>query len=243
VSDRSVEVADRRGVLRDALGVGLATGAYGLSFGAVAVGSGLSLLQACALSVLLFSGGSQFALVGVAAAGGSPLAGVATAGLLGIRNGVYGLRLAPLLRLHGWLRPLGAHLTIDESTAMAIRHDDPHSARLAFWSTGLAVFVLWNVATVAGGLTTQLVGDPAVIGLDAAVPAAFIALLWPALREADARLVALVGLVIALALSPAMPAGLPVLVAGLGAVLVTMARRPTPPAQEGRTPPKRGKSS
>ena len=217
-----------RGVLRDALGVGLATGAYGVSYGAVAVASGLSVLQACALSVLLFSGGSQFALVSVVAGGGAAATGVATAGLLGVRNAVYGLRMAPLVRPRGWGRAVAAHLTIDESTAMAIRQDEPGRARLAFWSTGLSVFVWWNAATLVGALATRAVGDPGVLGLDAAVPAAFIALLWPALRAADARVVALVGLVVALALSPLTPAGVPVLAAGAGAIVVGLVRtRPT----------------
>jgi predicted branched-subunit amino acid permease len=112
--------AARRAVLRDAIGVGVATGAYGLSFGAISTASGLTILQTCVLSLVLFSGGSQFALVGVVGGGGAPMTGAATALLLGVRNGFYGLRLAELLRLRGWRRVVGAQVVIDESTAMSI---------------------------------------------------------------------------------------------------------------------------
>lgn len=208
----------RRTITRNALGVGLATGAYGISFGAVSVGTGLSVAQTCALSVLLFSGGSQFALVGVLGAGGSPVAGVATAALLGLRNALYGLRLAPLLGLRGPARLVGAQLTIDESTAMALGQPHERGARLAFWSTGLSVFVLWNLATLVGALGASALGDPTVLGLDAAIPAAFVALLWPRLTGRAPWLVAVVAAVVALALSPAVPAGVPVLVAAVAAL-------------------------
>jgi predicted branched-subunit amino acid permease len=215
-------------VLRDAAGVGVATGAYGISFGAVSVAAGLSVPQTCALSVLLFSGGSQFALVGVLGAGGSALAGVATALLLGVRNALYGLRLAPLLGLRGSHRVVASQLTIDESTAMALGQDEPTAARLAFWSTGLAVFLLWNLATLLGAAGASAFGDPTVLGLDAAIPAAFLALLWPRLRGMRPWLVAAVAAVVALALSPVAPSGVPVLVAALAA-LVAIVRRPGPP--------------
>ncbi len=209
---------DRARILRNALAVGAATGAYGISFGAVGVAGGLSVLQTCALSVLLFSGGSQFALVGVLGAGGSALAAVAAALLLGVRNALYGLRLAPLLRLRWPSRLVGAQLTIDESTAMAMGQDSPALARLAFWSTGLSVFVLWNLATLLGALGAHAFGDPRALGLDAAIPAAFVALLWPRLTHRGPWLVALGAGLLALALTPVAPPGVPVLVAALVAV-------------------------
>ena len=135
-------------IVRDSLGVGLATGAYGVSFGAVSVAAGLSVAQTCALSLLMFTGASQFALVGVLAAGGAPLSGALTALLLGTRNTLYGLRLAPLLHWPGWRRLLAAHLVIDESTAMSVTRPSRAAARLGFLTTGLAVFVLWNLATL-----------------------------------------------------------------------------------------------
>src|SRR5689334_12958576 len=105
----------RRGIVRDALGIGLASGAYAISFGAISAAAGLSLLQTCALSVLMFTGASQFALVGVVGAGGSVWAGAFAAALLGSRNALYSLRLSSLLDVRGWRRPLAAQFVIDEA--------------------------------------------------------------------------------------------------------------------------------
>lgn len=204
-----------RAVLRDALGVGVATGAYGLSFGAIAVAAGCSILQACALSLLVFTGASQFALVGVVASGGAALSGAFTGVLLGSRNTLYGLRLAPLLRARGWRRLGAAHLVIDESTAMAVARDDEDEGRLAFFATGLSVFVLWNAATLVGALAGEALGDPRALGLDAAVGAAFLALLWPRLASPRARLVAVAAAALALGLTPFTATGVPVLAAAL----------------------------
>lgn len=209
-----------RAVVRDAIGVGVATGAYGLSFGAIGVAGGLSVAQTSATSVLMFTGASQFALVGVMAAGGGAASAAVTAVLLGARNALYGLRLASLLELARLRKAVGAQLVIDESTAMCIAHeDDVRARRLAFWATGLAVFVLWNLATLVGALAGTALGDPQTYGLDAAVPAAFLALLWPRLSDRSARWVALAGAGVALALTPVAPAGVPVMAAAGVAVL------------------------
>jgi predicted branched-subunit amino acid permease len=213
----------RREVLRDALGVGVAVGAYGVSFGAIGRTSGLNVAQTCALSVLTFTGASQFALVGVLGAGGSAISGVATAWLLGARNTLYGLRLAPTLALRGLQKLIGSQLVIDESSAMAFGQTDRRAARLAFWATGLAVFVCWNVATLVGAFGAGALGDPAALGLDAAVPAAFLALVWPRLRGRSALMVAALGAVAALLLVPVVPVGFPVLVAGLVAAVAGLA--------------------
>lgn len=220
-----------RGIVRDGLAVGVATGAYGLSFGAIAVAAGLSVAQSCALSALMFTGASQFALVGVLAGGGSPWSGAATALLLGTRNGLYGLRLAPLLAWSGWRRVAAAHLVIDESTAMAVNRDGTEPARVGFLSTGIAVFVLWNLATLAGALAGRALGDPRSLGLDAAVGGAFLALLWPRLRDRTNRRVGALGAVVALALVPVTPAGFPVLAAAVVA-LAAGAVTPTPDRTE-----------
>ncbi len=215
----------RRSVLRDALAVGLSTGAYGLSFGAVAATAGLSLPQASALSLLMFTGASQFALVGVIAGGGAPLAAAATATLLGARNAFYGLRLASVLGQRGPRRLLAAHLVIDESSAMATLRADPRESRLAFWATGVAVFVLWNLATVAGAVGAGRLADPTVLGLDAAAPAAFLALLAPRLRDRRTWALTATAAALALALTPVVPAGVPILAAALLVVAVA-SRRP-----------------
>ena len=220
--DRKEPRSERRQVLMDALGVALATGAYGVSFGAIAVASQLSVWQACALSLLVFTGASQFAFVGVVAAGGAPLSGAATALMLGTRNTLYGLKLASLLRLRGLRRIAGAHLVIDESTAMALKPKDPANARVGFFATGLSIFVLWNLATFIGALAGEALGDPRSYGLDAAVPAAFLALLWPRLTTLPTRLTALIAAALALTLVPVTRPGLPIIAAAGIAVLAAL---------------------
>jgi predicted branched-subunit amino acid permease len=214
--------AARRRVVRDGVAIGVATGAYGVSFGALSTAAGLTLAQTCALSLVMFTGASQFALVAVANTGGSALAGAVTAILLGTRNTFYGLRLSSLLRLHGARRFLAAHFVIDESTAMAIAHDDER-ARVAFWSTGLAIFVCWNLGTLFGALGTESFSDPAVLGLDAAAPAAFLALLAPRMRGREPWTVALGAAAVALVVTPFVPAGVPVLTAAAVAVALGLA--------------------
>ena len=213
----------RQAVLRDAAGIGVAVGAYGLSFGAAAVTAGMSTLQACALSLLLFTGASQFALVGVLGAGGGAVAGVAGALLLGTRNTLYAVRLGVLLPVRGPRRVLAAQLTIDETTAMATAAP-AGLAGTAFWASGVSVYVLWNLATLIGAVGTARLGDPAVLGLDAAVPAAFLALLAPQLRERDTLALGAAGALLAALAIPLTPAGVPVLLAAV-AVLPLLLRR------------------
>lgn len=215
--DDSGAVADAR---RQALSVGLATGLYGLSFGALAVANGLSTLQACVSSLLLFSGGSQFALVGVLGGGGSVWAAVTASSLLGIRNGLYALQLNALLRPTGWQRPAAAHVTIDESTAVGVVQRTDAARRLGFWLTGLTIYVGWNLMTLVGALAGSAVGDPRTYGLDAAAAAAFLALLWPRLRTLDSAVVALAGAAVAVALVPLVPVGLPIVAAGVAGLLL-----------------------
>ena len=209
----------RKEVLRQALSVGVATGAYGVSFGALSVASGLNIWQTIALSALLFSGASQFAVIGVVAAGGAGAAAVATSTLLGLRNGLYGLQVSRLLGVTGPRRFAAAHLTIDESTAVAVAQPEQSAQRLGFWGTGHAVFVLWNLTTIIGAVVGNALGDPKQYGLDVAAPAAFCALLWPRLKTGDARAVAAASALIALVVAPHAPAGIPVLVAALAAIV------------------------
>ena len=212
-------------MISDSIGVGVATGAYGISFGAIAVASGLSIPQACALSLLVFTGASQFAFVGVIGAGGAPLAGALTAGRLGSRNMFYGLSLAPHLEVRGPAKAAAAHVIIDESTAMAVTRDSTEQARLAFYWTGWSIFVLWNLMTLAGAIAGEAIGDPRTYGLDAAVGAAFLGLLWPRLHSWSARLVAPVGAAAALGWIPFTTAGVPTILGGVIAVAFGMALR------------------
>lgn len=219
----------RAAVIRDGIGVGVATGLYATSFGAISVASGLSIVQTCLLSLVMFTGASQFAFVGVVGAGGSPLAASLTALLLGSRNTLYGLRVGPLLAWRGVRRVAGAQLLIDESTAMSINRPTRELARVGYVATGLAIFVLWNLFTVVGAVAGEALGDPRTYGLDAAVGAAFLALLWPRLTDRRNQLVALGAAAVALGLVPITAAGVPVLAAGGVALLVgVLSRRPDP---------------
>lgn len=208
----------RAAVVRDAVGIGIATGAYALSFGAIAQTAGFSVAQACVLSLAMFTGASQFALVGVVGTGGAASAGVATAVLLGTRNALYGVRLAPLVRARGLRRLGAAHLVIDESTAMATAREDQRAGRLGFWATGFAVFICWNTGTVIGAAGASALADPRSLGLDAAAPAAFLALVAPRLLHRETAVVAAVAVLAAVASTPFVAAGVPVLLAALVAV-------------------------
>ena len=215
-------------IRRDAAGIAAYAGAFGASFGAVSVASGLSVAQTVVLSLLMFTGASQFAFVGVIGGGGAPLAAVPAALLLGVRNTFYGVPMSRILgerSLRGPRRLVAAQLVIDETTAMAVGHDDPDSQRYAFWATGAALFVLWNTGTVLGAVGGSVIGDPATLGLDAAVPAAFLALLWPRLSDATTRWVAVGGAVVATALVPVLPAGVPVLAAAPIALVAGLTSR------------------
>ena len=198
----------------------IATGVYGISFGALAVASGLDLLQTCVLSLLLFSGGSQFAFIGVIAGGGSGAAAAGAAALLGIRNAVYGMQINALLRPRGWKRFAAAQVTIDESLATSTAQSEPVEHRRGFWVAGVGVFVFWNVFTVLGALAGNALGDPKHLGLDGAAVAAFLGLLWPRLRSRDAAAVAVLCALATVLTVPVLPPGIPILVAAVVAAAV-----------------------
>jgi predicted branched-subunit amino acid permease len=225
-TDATLDPRRRREVVRQSMSVGLATGTYGISFGALSVASGLDVWQTQALSLLMFTGGSQFAFVGVIAAGGAGGTAIATAALLGIRNGLYALQLSPVLRVRGLRRVAAAQLTIDESTAVGLVQHEPTAKRLGFWATGLAVFVLWNATTLAGAIVGNALGDPRRWGLDAAAVAAFLGLLWPRLRTRQAGAVAAAAALVAVLVAPHAPSGVPVIVAsGVAVVAGLLPRR------------------
>lgn len=220
----------RREIVADGVAVAVATGLYGVSFGAVSVAAGLDVWQTCALSLLVFTGASQFALVGVLAVGGSPVVAALSGLMLGVRNTLYGVRLAPLLGWRGWRRVLAAQVVIDESTAMSVLRESPAAARVGFLTTGVGVFVLWNAFTLVGALAGSALGDPRDYGLDAAVGGAFLALLWPRLGSPLARVTALAAAAFALGLVPFTAAGVPVLGAAVVALLAGLRR--TGPTEE-----------
>ena len=207
-----------RQVITASLTLSLAVGVFAVSFGVGAVSAGASVAQTCAMSLLVFTGASQFSAVSVIGAGGSTVSALSGALLLAARNGVYGLTMSR--RLDGPLRRrlIAAQLTIDESTAMSAAQSEPDQQRAAFWITGVSLYVFWNFGTLLGALAGSAI-DPKTFGLDAAFPAAYVAMLFPLLRDGRARLAALLGAAICLVLIPFMPVGIPVLCASL-AVLV-----------------------
>jgi predicted branched-subunit amino acid permease/branched-subunit amino acid transport protein len=213
IDDRPAERTRARPV-RDGMALGLAVGISGIAFGAAAVGSGMSVAQACVLSLLAFTGASQFALAGAVATGGGLIGGAASAILLGSRNALYGLRLADLLPRRGVRRLLAAHGVIDETTAVTLAQPDTAAARRGFLATFATIYVTWNLTTLLGALGAGRIGSPQSLGIDVIGPAAFLALIWPRLRAGRTeRAVGLAGALIALAATPVLPPGVPVILA------------------------------
>lgn len=204
--------------MRMGLSIAAAVGVYGVSFGALAVTAGLSVWQTCALSALMFTGGSQFAFIGVIGGGGTGAAAWAAATLLGVRNGIYGMQLKALIRPPAKLVPVMAQLTIDESTATATAQVDHDERVRGFWTAGIGVYLLWNVFTLVGALAGDALGDPSRWGLDGAAVAAFLGLLWPRLRGRDPVALAVVGAGATIITLPLVPPGIPVLIAAAATV-------------------------
>lgn len=214
--------SEERAAIRSSFAVGLAVAAYGVSFGALSVAAGLDVWQTCVLSLFMFSGGSQFAVIGLIASGGTSagMAAIASAALLGVRNGLYAIRLGPIVGGPWWRRVLAGQFTIDETTAVAIAQPTPQAQRAGFWWTGVILYLGWNLTTLLGALLGDLIGDVSAYGLDAAAAAAFLGLLWPRLTKLQPIVVAVAAAVLAALLTPALPPGVPVLLAAAVAVLV-----------------------
>jgi predicted branched-subunit amino acid permease len=222
--------------------LGVAVGLFGTSFGVLATTAGLSVAQTCVMSLLVFTGASQFAVVGILATGGSLASAFGSALLLAARNAAYGVAMAPTLfrrrrgsgaragrRDRGRLarRLVAAQLVIDETTAMATAQSTPAAREQAFWITGIAVFLCWNISTAIGAVAGDAIGDPEAFGLDAAFPAGFVALSVPHLASRAGRVAAATGVAIALLLVPFTPAGVPIVAAAAGVVpALFVARRP-----------------
>lgn len=222
-----------RSIRRTGLSIGLATGLYGISYGALATASGLDVWQAMVLSAVMFTGGSQFAFVGVISGGGSAIGAALAALLLGVRNTLYGLTLSRVLPRGGWRGLLRAQLTIDESAALAASGTTAEAKRTGFWAAGVWVYVFWNLFSLLGAMAGRYIADPGAWGLDAAAAAAFLALLWPRLRRGDAVAIAVAAAFVALLTTPVLPSGLPVLAAALVAVVAGLLPRRTGTAEEG----------
>jgi len=205
-------------VERTSVSVAFTVGLYGAAFGAAAVTAGFTVLQSCLLSLLLFSGASQFAVVGIMGAGGSAISAIATATLLGFRNALYGLQMAPILKVTGLKRIIAAQITIDESTAVSTLQSTDSDKKRGFYLTGFGVYVFWNLFTFLGAIGASAIGDPAVWGLDAAVPAAFCGLVWPRLKDKKHFVISACAIILALSLTPITPAGIPIITTVLLAI-------------------------
>lgn len=218
-TERTVDPA----LVRDAFAIAAAVGVIGLSFGAIAIASGLPAWAAIAMSVLVFAGGAQFMAVGVLSAG-NPVAAVLAGLLLNARHLPFGMAVADAVGSGRAAQFIGSHLLVDEAVAFAMAESEPARRRAAYWLTGSMLFVLWQIGTVLGVLLGSAAGDPATLGLDAAFPAGLLALTLPSLRDRQTRHAALAGGAIAVVTTLFLPAGLPILLALLGLVLAV---RPT----------------
>lgn len=214
----------RKEIIGNALSIGVAVAMYGVSFGALGTTTGLTIPQTMALSLLMFTGASQFTLVSTLASGGTALTAVIASWLMGTRNAAYSMRMTPILKTRGFGRLVAVQLTIDESTAMGLAQDENlyegRASRLAFWATGLLVYLLWNLATFIGAISVSALGDPKTFGLDAAIAAGLFALVWPQIKSRIEIVVALGGALIALTLTPFVSPGIPVLAAALVAIIM-----------------------
>ncbi len=219
------EVPSGRAVLSASLALGVAVALIGASYGVLAVANGLSVAQTSVMSLLVFTGASQFAAVGVIATGGSAATAVGSGLLLAARNSVYGLALAPMLRGSLARRLLAAHFVLDESTALATAQPDPKAQVRAFWVSGVSIFAFWNVGTLLGAVAGRALDNPAALGLDAAFPAGFVVLIGPHLRSRAGRHAALLAAVLVILTTPFLRPGMPILVAAL-AILVGLREAP-----------------
>jgi branched chain amino acid efflux pump len=211
----------RRGILgrdlaRDIALVCVADTLVGVSFGAITVSSGLPLWLPTLLSLLVFAGGAQFMFVGLIASGGNPIAAVVAGLLVNSRHVPFGFAIGDVLG-RGWARRIaGSHLMIDENVAFAVAQPDPARRRAVYWVCGISLFVCWNAGVLAGAFGGTLISDTDAFGLDAAFPAVLLALILPSLGDAATRRAALAGAVVAVATTPFLPPGLPVLLALAG---------------------------
>lgn len=212
-------------MVRNVSPIALTAFVTGASFGAIAVAAHISVALVCAMSLLVFAGGSQFMVVGIVAAGGSPIAAVVAGLLLNARHLPFGLAMGDLLGRKLAARIVGSHILIDESVAFAMAQGDRKKAKAAFWTCGLALFLTWNTGTLVGALIGQVIGDPNRFGMDAAFPAAMLALILPALKDKVTLRVAVLGAAVAVATTPLLPPGIPVVLAALGVVAALPTRR------------------
>ena len=215
-----------RGLARDIGLVCLADCLVGVSYGAIAVSSGFPLWLPMLMSLLVFAGASQFMFIGIVAAGGNPFAAVLAGLLANARHLPFGFAVGDAVGTRRSTRALGSHLMSDETVAFAMAQDEAPRRRAAYWACGLGIFVFWNTGVLVGAYAGTAISDTDAFGLDAAFPAVLLALVLPSLRDKATRLPVLIGVVVALAATPFLPAGLPVLLALAGVLAGLTAKEP-----------------
>jgi 4-azaleucine resistance transporter AzlC len=207
--------------VRAALPLAVAVGAFGISFGLLARSAGIGPVAAVVMSATTFAGSAQFAAASILDSGGAVAAAIGAAVLLNARYAPIGVSVSPVLGGPLWRRFLLAQLVVDESWAIANRGGRFDRGLLI--GAGSVLYVGWVLTTALGAVGAQALGDPTALGLDAAFPALFLALLWPQLRSDRAVAAAVVAATIALVLTPFVPPGLPILAAS-GACLLGLRR-------------------
>ena len=196
----------------------VAVAAFGISFGVLARAAGLGIAAPVVMSATTFAGSAQFAVASILEDAGGALAAVAAALLLNARYAPMSIAVAPGFDGPRWRRLLSAQLIVDESWALSSRGDGRFDVPFLL-GAGLVLYAGWVLFTTVGVLAGDLLGDPEQLGLDAAFPALFLALLVTQLRSRGAVAAAIAGGAIALALVPVSAAGIPIIAASAACLL------------------------
>lgn len=212
----------RQGV-RSVVPLAIAVFAFGIAFGVLARDIGMGAVAPVVMSATTFAGSAQFAAASVLGAGGSAATAILAAALLNARYAPIGVTVAPYMHGSRFSRLMHAQLIVDESWAVAAEGDGRWNPRVLF-GAGTGIYVAWVGGTLLGVVSGDLIGDPNRLGLDAAFPALFLALMWPQLRDRTAVAAAIAGAAIALALTPFTAPGVPI-VAATAACLVGLVAR------------------
>lgn len=234
---RSLWRTDRaweRKLYRDVLSMAIALSIVGASLGAIAVSKGFPLWMVTLMAATVFAGGAELMAVGLITAGAAPITAVLGGLMLNARHLPFGLAVADVLNV-GWKkRLLGSHILLDESVAFALAETEPERRKRAYWTSGAALYLVWAPSVFIGGLVGNEIGDPGTFGLDAALPAALLALIVPSLRDRPTLRAAVIGALIAVVTAPVLAEGLPVMLALIGVAVAL----PLPSKRE-RLPSKR----
>ncbi|NYE95188.1 4-azaleucine resistance transporter AzlC [Psychromicrobium silvestre] len=225
-----------RALVRNIALVCLADALVGVSFGAIAVSTGLPLWVPVMLSLVVFAGASQFIFIGLVASGGNPFAAMLAGLLVNMRHVPLGFAVADAFGERLRDRLFGSYLMADETVAFTMTQQGTEKRRAAYWLCGIGLFLCWNLGTLLGAYGGGFIKDTNVLGLDAAFPAVLLALLLPSLTDAAIRRAAAIGAAIALVTSPFLPAGMPVILALVGVLAAWPFKSPEAPLEHRSQP-------